>query len=71
MRKLDFNKVASRLKNTSGWLLLNIFFFHRSYIITNQTEILQKSRANKLGKYMLYYSYDKIFCKVQALQVLI
>ena len=46
-------------------------FFHRSDIITKQNEILQKRQKNKLGKYMLYYSYDQIFCKIHALKVLL
>ena len=40
-------------------------------IITKQKEMLQKSRTNKFGKYMLHYSYDKIFCKIHALKLLL
>ena len=51
--------------------ITNIFFFHRSDIITKQNEILRKRQKNKLGKYMLYYSYEHIFCKIHALKVLL
>ena len=52
--------------------------YHQGYkyvlfadLITKQNEILKKRQKNKLRKYMLYYSYDQIFCKIHTLKVLL
>ena len=31
----------------------------------------KKKKKKKNGKYMLYYSYDQIFCKIRTLKVLL